>query len=727
MSWTSTTSPGMGNGLDGVADIANFRTSTGSTVSFAQYNGRLDANLTANDHAAFAIYWVPISRTNVNGAARAYNLFHHSQINDAFSLIWNHTFSPSFLNEARVNAAGWRWNEVASNPQSPVGLPTDFIDQTGTITLNSFGPNVGSIFNQWTYTYKDVATKISGRHTIKFGGELTRLLFLNECAPCGVPNYHFFNIWDFLNDAPHEEASNFNPMTGLPTTLRQDDREDLWGAFVQDDFKLRRNLTINVGLRWSYFGPLAAKQGNMFVAIPGQGANFLSDLVVRRGDSWNAQKNNFGPQVGFAWSPAVFQDKVVLRGGYGISYNQNEIAISANVNANPGLSVQPTLKMPTPGSTNPGIVYATSSDPHDLNGYPANPNTIASFGPNGLPTSGTANVVIFPRDFPTMMVHHYSLDLQYDAGHNLVAKLGYQGSQSRNLYFHENPLAVPAADGFPLNPQISGGDFWNVSGYGNYNAMLAELTHRFSQQFMADGQFMWAKSLDTSSGPFFEQAYPYDRRLNYGRSDYDARTALKIYAMWQPVFFHGSRSWLEKIVGGWSISGIFNMHSGFPWSPVLSVPGSLYCGTCGYTTLRPAAYLGGAGSSTSNDAFRTVANSNFPNGGTAYFSIPSFTSFTNAPDFGPGFPQTAGVRRNFLNLPGFKQVDMTLSKAFGLPAMPALGENANIEFRVDAYNVFNNLNFNPNRVANNIGASNFGTITEALTGRVVTLGARFSF
>src|SRR5207247_9031350 len=94
------------------------------------------------------------------------------------------------------------------------------------------------------------------------------------------------------------------------------------------------------------------------------------------------------------------------------------------------------------------------------------------------------------------------------------------------------------------------------------------------------------KSMDTSSGPYFEQPYPYNLSLNYGRSDYNVGKSFKLYGMWQPVIFHGSNSWMEKIVGGWSLSGIFTLHSGFPWSPVVSVQGgSLYCGTCGYGAL----------------------------------------------------------------------------------------------------------------------------------------------
>lgn len=724
LGWTSPQNPGVGSGLGTVADIANYQTASQTTSTKAQYNGRLDADVTQRDRIGFAIYYVPQDSSFLNGPARPYNIFHHSQINEAYSAIWNHTISPTFLNEARVNAAGWRWNEINSNPQSPVGLPTDFIGQIGNITPSSFGPSVGSILNQWTYTFKDVATKIYGRHTIKFGGEDTRLFYLQDCAGCGVPNYNFFNMWDFLNDAPHNEGGGFNPTTGFPTTLRQDDRESIWGLFAQDDFKLRRNLTLNLGLRYSYFGPLSSKQGNMFVATPGAGANYLTGLTVHRGHSWNAEKNNLGPQIGVAWSPSRFKDKLVIRGGYGLNYNQEEIAISANISGNPGLVVFPSLSMSTPASPNPGIIYAVSSSVHSLGGYPANPNTILSFGSNGLPTTGSVNVSIFPKDLPTMRTHHYSVDAQYDLGHDFVATLGYQGSLSHNIYFHENPLAVPAASGFTLNPQIGGGDFWGVGGHANYNAMLAELNHRFSHQFMADAQFTWAKSMDTSSAPYSEQDYPYNVNLNYGRSDYNVGKAFKLYGLWQPVIFHGSNSWMEKIVGGWSLSGILNLHSGFPWTPVVSVVGgSLYCGQCGYSQILPAAYLGGAGTSTSNGAFET--GSNYPKGGAAYFSTPTYTAFGGS-TFGSALPQT-GLRRNLLNGPGYRDFDMTLAKAFGLPYIPVLGEHAKIEFRMDAYNLFNTLNLNPTSISNNIANANFGQATSALGARTITLSARFSF
>ncbi|MHB1959965.1 MAG: TonB-dependent receptor, partial [Acidobacteriaceae bacterium] len=143
--------PGVGGGLDGVADLGFYNTLDPSTVSQAQYNGRLDAYATQNDHVFFTIYWVPVSSTFYNGPIRPANLWHHSQINDAFSAVWNHVFSPTLLNQARANAAGWRWNEVTSNPQEPFGLPQDNIGSIGSAGPQFFGAPGPSNFDQWTY------------------------------------------------------------------------------------------------------------------------------------------------------------------------------------------------------------------------------------------------------------------------------------------------------------------------------------------------------------------------------------------------------------------------------------------------------------------------------------------------------------------------------------------------------------------------------------------------
>jgi hypothetical protein len=371
--------PGVGGGLDGVPDLALYNVVDPTTISQAQYNGRLDMLPDQNDHVTFAIYWVPVNKTDYQGPNRAANLWHHNQINDAFSLIWNHTFSPTLLNQARANAAGWRFNELSSNPQVPFGLPPDTIVDTsngsyGSITPQIFGPPGPSEYNQWTYDYNDILAKTLNSQNIKVGGEVTRLYYLNENIPGAQPNFFFNNLWDFANDAPWKESGTFDSSTGVPSANRQDNRVNMFAAFVQDDYKILPNLTLNLGLRWSYFGGMYSKQNNLDVLRFGSGADALSGLNVRVGGHlYQPQKSNFGPQVGFSWQPKGFNGKEVLRGGFGINYNQNEIAIISSGFGNPPNVFGASFLCAYPYTANPtcagnGILYETSSNINSIFG-----------------------------------------------------------------------------------------------------------------------------------------------------------------------------------------------------------------------------------------------------------------------------------------------------------------------------------------------------------------------
>ena len=754
----TTTNPGVGSGLANVADIADYATTSPYTSSYKQYNGRLDANATSKDHLAFAIYWVPFSVTDYNGGSRAYNLFHHNQVNDAFSVIWNHTFTSSLLNEARANAAGWRWNEIADNPQAPVGLPQAQVSAIGSISINQFGSSLGSDLNQWTYGYKDVATKVLGNHTIKFGGDYTNLHYLNN--PIGRPNYNFYNVWDFLNDAPYSEAGSFDTATGYPGGVRSDDRENLLGFFVQDDYKILPNLTVFAGIRYSYFGPLYTKQNNLSVVQFGSGSALYTGINVRVGGNlYNSQETNLGPQLGFNWSPSFAQNKLVVRGGFGLNFNQEEIALTANAGNNPPTQGYYNFSFSSP--SNPGtngadIIYGISSSPTSLSGFAKNPHTITTYNSSNLPTAGNANVVAFGNlngSAPTPYAEHYSLDTEYSFTGQLVASLGYEGSSSHHLVNHETPNSVAVVAGVPLNPLITGGDYWTNGGSGNNNAMLAELKHPFVHHFSADAQFMWAKSMDTDgSGPYYEDPYfPENPALSYGRSDFNIGKSLKVFGLWQPVIFHGSNNWAEKVVGGWSLSGIFSTHTGFPWSPNYGIPQSLYCSNCGYYNLRPQ-YLGAGGNDHSNKAFENGTNfagiltgqatttatiNGSTNTAVAYsnkfFNVPNFssamqaTNSTGFPAANVALPPHPGADRNSFTGPSYRDVDMSLTKGFGLPENRILGQNAKFEIRADAFNVFNLLNLNPQSVNNSITGSNFGQDTNPIGSRTISFQGRFSF
>ncbi len=739
----SSTSPGVGNGLDGIPDLAYLQTVNPTNTTQQQYNGRVDANITQKDRLTFTIYWVPVDTTDYNGPVRSANLWHHSQVNDAFALIWNHTFSATLLNQARANAAGWRWNEVASNPQEPFGLPEDNIDDIGNIASEQgfqyFGAPGPSVLNQWTYTYNDVLTKVWGKQNIKAGGELTRLYYLNENVYGSRPQFNFHNLWDFANDAPYKETGTFDYTTGLPFANREDQRENLWGFFVQDDVKLRPNFTINAGLRWSYFGAFYSKENNLDVMQFGSGSDPLGGLNIKIGGGLiTPTKNDWGPQIGFDWQPLNLNGKAVIRGGFGINYNQNEIAILANGFGNPPNAVSPNFTcaypFPNPTCAGTGILYETATNINSIFGYAPNPAAVTTFSSANLPLTGSTSVTGFPAKPKNITDYHYSLEADYQLPYSTVATLGYEGDLMRHLLTQYDWLAVAAQNGLAMNPSVNFIDYYDNAANSNFNSMIATLTHNFANSFQAEAQYTWGKAMDEQSGPYFEDPYPYDVHAAYGRADYNVQNAVKLFGLWQPVFFHGN-SLGEKVLGGWSLSGIWNWHTGFPWDPEYSTTGNLYYGSSPYSSVRPAANLGGYGKNQSNRNYMTAVNPDFGADATPYFAGPTYT-------VGPAFPASTpgpapGIHRNSLTGPDYNDLDGSLAKDFGLPSNRILGEHAAFEVRADAYNLFNKININGASIHNVIGQvapdgtvtpnSGFGTAGQALGSRTVQLQARFSF
>jgi hypothetical protein len=175
------------------------------------------------------------------------------------------------------------------------------------------------------------------------------------------------------------------------------------GFFVQDSWKVKPNLTLTLGLRREYFGPLSEKNGNLSTLELGNSQqNALTGLCFRKGGNlYNAQAANFGPQIVFAWSPnSVFHhdvaSRLVIRGGFGSGYTGEGEAITLNGSSNPPfLSFAGTL-------TGPQILYQAASTIHWFNCYPANPNTLTAFNGNNVPVSGAPiGGTGFPANFPT--------------------------------------------------------------------------------------------------------------------------------------------------------------------------------------------------------------------------------------------------------------------------------------------------------------------------------------
>lgn len=744
--WVSNSKPGVGNGLGTAtnADLEYVATAYPSTFVGTQYNGRLDANVTHKDLVSFIIYWAPNLTTSLNGAARSSNFQNAPDINNAFTLLWNHTFTPTLINEARASAVGYRYNLIAANPQASFGLPTDTftgVTNGGVGEPAQFGESFPGVFNQWTYTYQDIVTKDLGRQSLKAGFQFSHVEFLDQPSTAAHPSFTFQSFWDFLNDAPATESGTFNASTGAPELLRDDDRQNILGVFFQDDWKLTQTLTVNLGLRWNYLGGLTDKQGNLSVFTPGQGSAMLTGAsFVQSASLSSAQKGNFGPQLGFAWNPNYFARKAVVRGGFGINYEENQIAIlrSGDANIPVAISFGPT------STFSPQIQYTTAPSINSPFGYPANPNAITTFNSNGIPTSASTVVTASAFDLnpKTTTVYHYSLDTELQLPANFVGTLGYQGSAGHHLLYEVDLNAIAAVHGYALNPHLSQVIDYTNGANSNYNAMLAGLKRSFHRSFQLEADYTWSKSMDEGSTPYNRDSYaPISIHDVYGRSDYNFGNNMRIFGLYRPNFFH--ERWLHGFVDGWALGGTYDWHSGFPWTPSYTVTqngqptgtaGSLYYAGSPYTSIRPGAYLGTglntstaafeSGSSTSNP---TATNVNFPKGGTAYFTEPAYTAASKTFNGVTEVPPPAvAMARNRFNGPSYQNVNISLTKGFNLPPARVIGEHAALEFRADAYNLFNfqELAGTP---TTSITSTTFGESTSALAGRIIEMQARFSF
>ncbi|HKS82849.1 MAG TPA: TonB-dependent receptor [Candidatus Acidoferrales bacterium] len=744
---------GVGSGLDGTPDIQFVQTTNPTILAATQYNGRMDFQATQSDLVTFSVYWVPNDATFYNGQARAANLWHSDRVNYSGALLWDHTFSPTLINEARVNVSRWYFNEISSNPQEPWGLPQDTVTGLpGNVCCITLGANGPGVFYKTGYNIRDTATKVLARQTWKFGVDIYKEQ--NEQVQGGGarPAYGFNNLWDFANDAPVNEGGNFNPVTGVPTLLDNHIRDNDFAFFGQDDIKLRPNLTINLGLRWEYFGPFHDKNGALATAVLGAAPNQLSDISVRLGGNlYKADKHNWGPQIGFAWSPNSLpfihnqQNRLVVRGGFGIGYNRTEDAITLNALTNPS----PLFANFSLFGSN--IVYAAPSNPHQFSPYPANPNAVLAFDPStNLPTAGAPiTLSAFPSYLISPYTYSYSLETQYDLGHNLIATVGYAGSSThRELrWVFQGQILFD-----PQNPEVNMLRYWPNDVNGNHNALLTELQKRFSHGFELDAQYSFSRSMDESSTNYYFDQYPFTAQAAYGPSDYDATHNLKIWGLWTPKIFHDEHSWQGEAADGWTFSGIWNWHTGFPWTPFYGVDVANGGNTCsllftnsGYCNVRPAAYLGGAGTDHSNSALESgptpgnsgVYNSNFSNGPSTYFTPPSLTT--------TGVPPVPGVGRNSFRGPHYSSLDFSIAKGFAIPKMPVLGEGSKLDVRFNFYNLFNQVNLAPlgsqfigliqldpttgaqtNPTTANDNHS-FGQVCCGLAGRVIEAQARFSF
>ena len=780
----------VGNGPDGIPDWGVFDLTLPSTSSGNQYNGRVDYTVGKNQ---FFVSSYIVRLNNFNGGQRPIDDSTFQPRNYAGTIGWNRAIGATMLNEFRVNFTRYSFDQTQPVGQTNYGIPQirlfdfdigGFGSNDSIIGLPQSGTDPAALA-QNTYALAETFSWVKNKHSWKFGFEDRREQNNNNEPGAQRPQYQFRGLLNLANDACcFYEQVEVNPTGGQLNGARYF-RDSDYGLFVQDDWKVRPNLTLNLGLRWEYFTPLGEAHNTLSNYIFGS-QSFINGSVCapiaplspcpRRGQLYQPDRNNFGPRIGFAWSPGMYQGKVVLRGGFAVLFNRNSDVINDNVRQDTPYSALATAccffdngnNVGAPAGSN--ILYSFGANTQ-ANSYPVNPAFANGVAPDGAlcanaGCTSTNPVSLFGAlaNEPNPYVYIFSYQTEIQPLRDLVIKLGYQGSRSRKLIrtidlnrimpgdtfdgtqdkfqnAGSNGLPCGAANPTCSAPHATGNDRFSNLYFplpdvnASYDALVATVTERLHRGFQVDANYTWSHAIDTASFEVgYQQTDPTNQLLGRGNSDFDVRQNFVMDALWEIPGLRGRHDFLGSALGGWTVTGIMSKHSGFPFSALI--------GSCntnadrngdGYCPDMPFTYNGGGPNGPSKQDWINGAfpNCHSPAGGgpVTLASCPNFDTTTLGP----------GCRcRNIFTGPGYFSVDMTLGKDFALPHVAFLGEGSKLAIRANFFNIFNILNLSPlipatapTDIENNGPASTnsgqFGRSSDGLAGRVIELQVRLNF
>jgi outer membrane receptor protein involved in Fe transport len=650
------------------------------------------------------------------------------------SLTDTYVFSSNVSNQARFGFSRLRVTSVPEEPftasqfgiTNPIGAqfpgaPTFTV--TGLFTLGS-SPFADQSSRINAYTFQDTLSIVAGNHRVRTGGEFrfSQVKFYFNAFSRGQLIYPTFA--NFLQG----QAVSIIGSGVYDRSLRVKD----FSAFVQDDYKVNDRLTLNLGLRYDFYGLPVDTQGRLVNFLPEQFRNGASPngFVQAEGGPLAGvptvektlvptDKNNFAPRVGFAYR--IDDDgRLVLRGGYGIYYDRLSTRF-----ANTQLLNYPYLSLAV-GVFRPA---ATPFAPVPLpSQYPVAPTIPASGQLAGVPISG----IFISPDLITPYVQQYNFGVQYEFLKNTVLEVNYVGNRGTNLLqvvtlnqpvFNSatNSFAAPFGTALSTQKNTAGGiQQAQTTSNSHYNSLQVTGTRRFSQGLQLLAAYTLSKSIDYYSGAAINElaAVPgdqFDWRTNRGRSDFNRKHRFVLSGVYDLPKLNFESSAARAIFNNWQIAGIAVFQSGLPFSVIDNPNNNIInranfnpafngeISTSGSTTERLNAYFNAAAFVTS----RPILS------GAAIGAVNNPTFDRNAP-FG-------NTPRNFLTGPGQKNVDFSIIKFIPIT------ERLRGEFRTEFFNLFNWANFaNPN--ANIAVPATFGRITSTSAGpRVIQFGFKLNF
>jgi hypothetical protein len=692
---------------------------------------------------------------------------------DLLSVGVSSVLSSHLLNEVRF---GWSTIYGPGKPSQPItssqlgiesplsnlfpGMPT-----LSFLNMFTLGPSPLGINYAQTHTYgpSDMMTWTKGRHTIRFGGEYKRQ---EVDAPYFdvFPNGEIFYL-GFTGNPFEDFLAGLSGLSVIGSgTNSLHNRANDFSAFLQDDWKVTSRLTLNLGLRWDYFGPTTETDGHFVgfdpskattfpLAIPGLGTDCPATLstcgsvvtggFVQAGNGnlpgipkvgnglVNPNYKNFGPRLGFAYQ-LTNAGNLALRGGYGIFYDRPNMRLYNSQLFNMPYEMVATA-LATPNEDPFVTVPQPSAFPLNLSnakifpfgGYPAIlPVTSYTLGPIETPVPATG---IYPdlKDWSIPYVQSFNLGVQWSFSNNWLLDVGYVGSEGRKFprLFSFNQADTPGTVLETYTAGSQGGPFFpgfgNLTAPGlgsflmesnsnsNYNSLQVTVNKRLSKGLQMLLSYTYSHSLDDYSGSDVSDislipGNMVNEQSNYASSDFDRRHRfVASYVYNLPDVYRGGSAFGKKLLNSWSLSGIVTLQSGTPFS----IFGQDSAFEATRADLAPGRTLASA-----------IKSGNVADRLNAYFDPTAFVQPATIGD--PGFGQ---LGRNIIRGP--KQINTDFSIMKFIPVR----ESQRVEFRAEFFNLFNNVNFaNPVNII--YPSVDFGQIVSTATGpRVIQFALKFEF
>jgi hypothetical protein len=649
-----------------------------------------------------------------------------------FNADWTHTFSPSVINEFGSSMTRPFGNAILAHPEVP-GITVTGIDgfQQG------WGPN---IFVQTNFEFRDIASMTRTNHTIKMGGGVTRERADHESSRVfNRPVYSFQSVFDFAADqgcptcakgtAFSSSQNGFDPKTGQRVgRLLSLIRTGSIAAFVQDDWKVKRNLTLNLGFRWeNYFNP-----------SDGEGPLGISNMAFPSGGDWNTRiaggvmnaqshllkgtQNVWSPRVGFAWDPSK-AGRMSVRGGFGIFWDRvsNQLFDGEFTNT-PSFAIASTsINTPSAGLPTFGL-GTTSAPPYN---FPLPQGLKAGLDSHNGLANGRADVTVADPNLKNMMLLDWFFGIQRSLTKDLVIEANYIGSGARHAYVRYNVNRY-SGDLLQHNGTFTG----LQSGFGaitlgqsrestSYHGGTIALNQRFHHGFSFNAAYTLGKAIDQSSTLAGSYVDSLNSKLERGLADFDIRHKLAFTALWDLPGPPGNGA-MSRIFGGWEVNNVTILQTGTPFRPIC---------TQAFRAVRDAAgnIIGNSGCDFNADGFNYDAPDTpaFGNSLSGLSRSDYINGIFKASDFpAPGLGRPGSLGRNTFRGPGFANTDFSVMKRLKFQWLWGT-EGATALFKAEFFNLFNRVNLT--QVTNNLSSPLFGKSTSTFGARDIQFSLRMQF